>query len=158
MKAKQCHEVTSDHINHCKKQDFWHVLILQTSLGTWCSCYHYWNSWFNRASVLFLCKYKSYLWCVGGLWWWKHVDSGHTWKLSLMNFHWFRSSRPEASCKKRCFRNFTKFSGKNLCQSLFLTKAAEKKETLAQVFSCKFFEVSKKIFLHRTSLLSVFIV
>ena len=39
MKAKQCHEVTSGHINHCKKQDYRHVLILQTSLGTWCSCY-----------------------------------------------------------------------------------------------------------------------
>ena len=30
-----------------------------------------------------------------------------------------RSSRPEVFCKKGVLRNFTKFIGKHLCQSLF---------------------------------------
>ena len=34
----------------------------------------------------------------------------------------FTSSRPEAFCKKSVLRNFAKFSGKHLCQSLFLIK------------------------------------
>ena len=31
----------------------------------------------------------------------------------------FRSSRPEEFCKKGLLRNFAKFTGKHLCQSLF---------------------------------------
>ena len=31
-----------------------------------------------------------------------------------------RSSRPEVFCKKGVLRNFTKFTGKHLCQSLIL--------------------------------------
>ena len=59
---------------------------------------------------------------------------------------------------QRCFvkrgvlRNFTKFTGKHLCQSLFFNKVAGqacnfiKKETLAQVLSCEFREISKNTF------------
>ena len=36
----------------------------------------------------------------------------------------FRSSRPEVFCKKGVLRNFTKFSGKHLCQNLFFNKVA----------------------------------
>ena len=36
----------------------------------------------------------------------------------------FRSSRPEVFCKKGIHRNFTKFTGKQLCQSLFFNKVA----------------------------------
>ena len=36
----------------------------------------------------------------------------------------FRSSRPEVFCRKGTFRNFQKFTGKHLCQSLFLNKVA----------------------------------
>ena len=50
-------------------------------------------------------------------------------------------------CKKRCFKSFAKFTGKQLCQSLFFNRIAGispviffKKETLAQVFSCEFWE------------------
>ena len=46
-------------------------------------------------------------------------------------------------------RNFAKFTGKHLCQSLFLIK-----EALAQVFSCEFCEISKSIFFHRTPLVA----
>ena len=35
-----------------------------------------------------------------------------------------RSSRPEAFFKKGVLRNFTKFTGKHLCQSLFFNKVA----------------------------------
>ena len=56
------------------------------------------------------------------------------------------------SLKKGVLRNFTKFTGRYLCQSLFFSKVADlspescnfiKKETLAQVFSCEFCEISK---------------
>ena len=33
-----------------------------------------------------------------------------------------KSSRPEVFCEKGVFRNFAKFTGKHLCQSLFLIK------------------------------------
>ena len=35
-----------------------------------------------------------------------------------------RSIRPEVSCKKVVLRNFIKFTGKHLCQSLFFDKVA----------------------------------
>ena len=34
----------------------------------------------------------------------------------------FRSSRPELFCRKGALRNFAKFTGKHLCQSLFFDK------------------------------------
>ena len=59
----------------------------------------------------------------------------------------YRSSRPEVFCKKVGLRNFAKFTGKQLCQSFFLNKVAGlKKETLAQVFSWEFCEISKNTF------------
>ena len=58
---------------------------------------------------------------------------------------------PEVFCKKSVLRNFTKFTEIHLCQRLFFNKVAGlrsliRKETLAQVFSCKFCEISKKNF------------
>ena len=35
-----------------------------------------------------------------------------------------RSSRPEVLCKKGALRNFSTFTGKHLCQSIFFKKAA----------------------------------
>ena len=65
------------------------------------------------------------------------------------------SSRPEVFCKKGVVRNFTKFTGKPLYQSLLFNKVAglrPEKETLAQVFSCEFCEISKNTFFRRTPL------
>ena len=53
-----------------------------------------------------------------------------------------RSSCLEVLCRKGIPRNFTKFTGKHLCQSLFF------KETLALVFSCEFCEISRNTFFH----------
>ena len=48
---------------------------------------------------------------------------------------------PEVFCKKGSSKNFAKFTGEHLYQSLFF-----KKETLAQAFSCEFCEISKNAF------------
>ena len=65
-----------------------------------------------------------------------------------------RSSRSEVFCNKDVLRNFAKFTGNHLCQSLFFNKVAglrpeacnfTEKGTLAQVFSCEFYEGSKNI-------------
>ena len=65
----------------------------------------------------------------------------------------FSSSRPEVFCKNGVLRNFAKLTGKHLRQSLFFNKIAGikasnfiEKETLAQVFSCEFCEISKNTF------------
>ena len=44
--------------------------------------------------------------------------------LELMNDTNIFSCRPEAFCKKGVLRNFTKFTGKELCQSLYFKKVA----------------------------------
>ena len=62
--------------------------------------------------------------------------------------------------KKGALRNFAKFTGKNLCQSLSFNKVAGtacnfiKKEALVQAFSCEFWEISKNTFFYRTSLVA----
>ena len=64
-----------------------------------------------------------------------------------------RSSRLEVFCRKGALRGFAKFTGKHLCQSFFFNKVTGnfiKKETLAQMFSCKFCEISKNTFFYRT--------
>ena len=64
-----------------------------------------------------------------------------------------RSSRQEVFCKKDVRRNFAKLLGNHLCQSLFFNKVAcnfIKRETLAQVFSCEFCEISKNTYSYRT--------
>ena len=64
-----------------------------------------------------------------------------------------RSSHQRCFVKKGVFRNFAKFTGKHLCQNLFFNKVAGggacnfiKQETLAQVFSYEFCEISKNTF------------
>ena len=57
-----------------------------------------------------------------------------------MQSTYFRSSRPEMSCKKGVLRNFVKFTGKHLCQGLFFNNVAGLR------LSCEFCEISKKTF------------
>ena len=66
---------------------------------------------------------------------------------------WDKSSRTKVFCKKGVLRNFAKFTENHLCHSLFFATSAcnfIKKETLAQVFSCEFHEISKNTFCYRT--------
>ena len=61
---------------------------------------------------------------------------------------------------KKVFLEFGKFAGKSLCQGLCFDKVAGqacsfiKIETLAQVFSCEFCEISKNTFSWRTPLVT----
>ena len=83
----------------------------------------------------------------------------------LRNFADFRSSLPEVFYKKGVLRNYAKFTGKHVCQRLFFNKVADlrpatllkkslwpkvcnfiKKESLPQVFSCEFCEISRNTF------------
>ena len=66
-----------------------------------------------------------------------------------------RSSPQRCSIIKGVLRNFVKFAGKHLCQSLFFNKVAGlrpmacnfiKKETLAQAFFCEFCKTFKNTF------------
>ena len=65
-------------------------------------------------------------------------------------------------CKRGVLINFPKFTGKHLCQSIFFNKVADlnfiKKETLTQVFSCEFCEISKNIFSYRAPLMAASVV
>ena len=70
-----------------------------------------------------------------------------------------RSNHRRCCVRKGVIRNFAKFIWKHLCQSLFFNKVEAfnfiEKDTLAQVFSCKFWEISKNTFftehLHTTA-------
>ena len=68
--------------------------------------------------------------------------------VSISLLYWFfrKTEAVEVFCKKGVLRNFAKLTGKHLCQRFFFTK----KESLAQVFSCKFSEISKSTSFYRT--------
>ena len=76
---------------------------------------------------------------------------GH-FRMQILNeiIYKYRSSHQRCSVQKVVLRNFTKFTGKQLCQCLFLKKLQGlqliKNETLTHVFSCEFCEISKKTF------------
>ena len=66
----------------------------------------------------------------------------------------YRSSRPEMFCKKGVLRNFAKFTGKHLCQSLFFNKVAGlrpatllKKRLWHRCFPVKFAKFLRTLFL-----------
>ena len=91
---------------------------------------------------------------LGNIWNWAHRCVCRTCQISMV-----RSSHQTCTMKKVVRRNFAKFTGKHLCQSLFFKRPATllkkrlwhacifiEKETLAQVFSCEFCEISKNTF------------
>ena len=55
--------------------------------------------------------------------------------------------------KKGVRKYFTKFRTNNLYQSLFSNKV---EETVAQVFSCEFYEISRNTFFYRTLVVAAF--
>ena len=65
----------------------------------------------------------------------------------------------EVFCKNGVLRTFAKFTGKHLRQNVFFNKVAGfiKKETLAQVFSCEFCEISENSFSYRTPPMAAFL-
>ena len=50
-----------------------------------------------------------------------------------------RSSRPEVFCENCVFENFTKFTGKHLCHSLFFNKVAGLVPEFLKIFKNTFF-------------------
>ena len=70
------------------------------------------------------------------------------------NVVFFRCSHKRHPVRKVVLRNFEIFTGKQLSQSvLFFNKVADlKKETLAEMFSCKFWEICKNTFFYGTLL------
>ena len=82
---------------------------------------------------------------------------GRSWELTIFT----KSSEAVArrcSVKEVLLEIFPKFTGKQLYQSLFFKKVAGlnfiKKETLAQVFSSEFCEISKSSFSYRIPLVA----
>ena len=73
-------------------------------------------------------------------------------------FTCLRSSHQKCSLRKGVLRNFAKFTGKHLCQSLFLNKVAGlrpatllKTRVWHRCFTCEFCEISRNNVFHRIS-------
>ena len=72
----------------------------------------------------------------------------------------FRSSHPEVFCKKRVHRDFPKFIGKHLCQSLFINKVAGQVRQLYLKrdpdtgVPCEFCKISKNTFSYKAPLVA----
>ena len=83
------------------------------------------------------------------------LDIEKVWGVNQMGFIylpkiWLQKQSPRRVLWKGVPRNFAKFTGKHACNFI-------KKETLAQVFSCKFCEISKNTFFYRTPLVAAFL-
>ena len=85
-----------------------------------------------------------------------NLYSVYLYKFFIENFHNTdkrRSSHQRRSIKKAALKNFAVFTGKQLYWSFFLIKlqsikaATLLKKTLAQMFSCEFYEISTNNFL-----------
>ena len=85
---------------------------------------------------------KCKVFCLGFFWPYLHKFQGkQIWQK--------RGSCQRYSVRKGALRTFTKFTGKHLYQGLLFNKVAGprlEKETLEQVFSCEFCEISKSTF------------
>ena len=109
-----------------------------------------WNGICNFLTVLSLKKYlktKTRLITKNPM---IQANINHKYKQTYL-LHFAEAVAQRCSAKKGVLRNFVKFTRKYLCQSLFFNKVAGpcnfmKKETLAQVLSCEFCEISKSTF------------
>ena len=104
------------------------------------NCHKFWSrhdfvlQFFKKSYILKVFQLKNKIICFSGV-------------QDLFKIKIKRSSLPEVFCKKGVLKDFAKFTGKHLCQSLFITACNFiKKEALAQVFSCEFCKNSKNIF------------
>ena len=84
----------------------------------------------------------------------QYIVNKNSWKfiyVYILHFVTERSSQQRWSIKRDAFiKNFAKFTGKHMCQSLCFNKVvsiALKKQTLVQVFSCEFCKIFKNSFL-----------
>ena len=109
---------------------------------------HIWREIIVDTKILVsLLKAKTIRWCPPLLkWYYLKIRAQH----EIMKN---RNSHRERYVRKGVLRNFVKFSGKRMCQSLFFNKVTGlrpcnfiKKEILAEVFSCEFCEISKNTF------------
>ena len=83
------------------------------------------------------------------VWYLKKYQLLHT--VIILYCVFIQKQPPEVFYKKGVLRNLIKSTGKHMCQSLFLNNYFIKKETLAQVLSCKFCKISKSTFLQNIS-------
>ena len=80
----------------------------------------------------FLHQWKKTVALNSTYWSWDHVESGVPQHQYVERyFFWFKlvtyqmqKQPPKVFCKKGVLRNFAKFTGKHLCQSLFFSKVA----------------------------------
>ena len=115
------------------------------------SCKIFWSDYHKFYSLL-------YSWVLGSVWLWFDLivslfPSGFLlfpWLLCHDSF--LQRQLPIGVLKQGVLRNFTKFTGNHLYESIFFIFI--KKDTLAQVFSSKFCESSKNSFLYRTPLVA----
>ena len=82
----------------------------------------------------------------------------HVWPFFEEEIHLFRSSHQRCSIKKRVLRNFTEFTGKHLCQSLFFKKVLGlspatllKKRLRHRCYRVNFVKLLRTHFLQNTS-------
>ena len=59
----------------------------------------------------------------------KKIENCFMREYSERKLDYIRSSRPEVFCNEGVLRNFAKFTGKDLCQSLFFNKVAALRST-----------------------------
>ena len=73
---------------------------------------------------------------------------------TALYFEMYRSRCSQMFFKKGVLKNFTIFTRKHLCWSLFLVKKLYSKETPAQVFSCRYCGIFKNSYFYRALLLA----
>ena len=115
------------------------------------SCKIFWSDYHKFYSLL-------YSWVLGSVWLWFDLIVS-LFPSDFLLFPWLlchdsflQRQLPIGVLKQGVLRNFTKFTGNHLYESIFFIFI--KKDTLAQVFSSKFCESSKNSFLYRTPLVA----